>query len=108
MGDSKTIKAVFKQGKVIGKAVIKYENGDEYTGEVDSDYRRNGEGEMKVDGGTYRGQFLKERMHGRGVFKWDNGDEYSGDFIDGNRDGTGTFLYHNGDSYTGKHLITAL
>ena len=54
--------------------IMKYANGDEYSGD-----------------------FLNNKKHGKGIMKYANGDEYSGDFLIDKKYGKGTMKYANGD-----------
>jgi hypothetical protein len=53
---------------------------EEYNGELDENYVRNG----------------------YGIYKYDNGDIYEGDFVEGLREGQGEYLYNDGSVYRGS------
>lgn len=52
---------------------------EEYDGELDENYIRNG----------------------YGIYKYDNGDMYEGEFVEGLREGYGEYLYNDGSIYRG-------
>jgi hypothetical protein len=95
----------FLDGKREGKGVYKWKNGDVYEGDFKDDLL-NGKGVMKwKDGDVYEGDFKDDLPNGKGVYKWKNGDVYEGDFKDGKKNGKGVLKFkqknYNGDVYEG-------
>jgi hypothetical protein len=73
---------LFKGDFVGGKpkeGILKYENGEEYTGPLNDQRLRDGYGIYKYKNGeTYCGDFLNGLKEGKGIFKKLNGDSISG------------------------------
>lgn len=66
----------------------KYENGDEYTGQM-KDGKRHGVGHMDhADGGEYMGEWKHDRRCGRGTY-YKSYYTYEGEWLDDNRHGHG-------------------
>ena len=88
-------------GKVQGRGVAVWANGDRYEGEY-RDGKRHGRGVyVTANGGRYEGEFRDGKFHGRGVMVGASGDRYEGDWKDGKEHGRGVLVFANGDRYEG-------
>jgi len=76
--DGGVLEGKFKNGKLVGKATIKFENGDQIVG-------------------VGRGK----RLIGKGIRHYKNGNVYEGEFWDHIRWGKGTMHYNNNSTYEG-------
>ena len=84
------------------KRVIKFENGV-YEGEVGFTGKMHGKGVFSyTNGNRYEGGFKEGVKHGKGVFTWANGDVYEGGFENGLRNGRGVYSCRNGNRYDGE------
>ena len=84
------------------KRVIKSETGI-YEGEVGFTGKMHGKGVMSyINGNRYEGGFKEGVKHGRGVFTWANGDVYDGEYANGLRNGRGVYSSKNGNKYDGE------
>lgn len=84
------------------KRVIKFENGI-YEGEVGFTGKMHGKGVFSyTNGNKYEGGFKEGVKHGHGVFTWANGDVYDGGFENDVRSGSGVFTSHSGSKYDGE------
>lgn len=64
-----------------GYGIYQYENGDIYEGEFENGLR-SGEGEYTYeDGSLYRGYWLNDKKHGKGTFKFDKY-EFDGEWVE--------------------------
>lgn len=82
---------------------IKYNNGDEYIGEVDKDGKKHGKGTYCwANGSKYEGDWLHGKKTGKGKYSWANGGFYEGEFLDGLFHGCGIESWVNGDVYEGQ------
>eukprot|EP00931_Biecheleriopsis_adriatica_P101959 TRINITY_DN76_c0_g2_i1.p1 TRINITY_DN76_c0_g2~~TRINITY_DN76_c0_g2_i1.p1 ORF type:complete len:239 (+),score=49.80 TRINITY_DN76_c0_g2_i1:52-768(+) len=108
------------------QVVLRYPNGDTYTGEVFGK-RREGKGVFTSpeetydgewlddkqhgfgthhwsDGRSYEGEYFRGKFHGKGRMEWDSGVEkmiYEGEYKDDMKHGQGKFTWQNGSSYQG-------
>lgn len=85
----------FKQGKMTGKCVFSWANGDRYEGTI-----LNGifDGKGKYtwnDGMEYEGNYDRGVRRGYGIFKWKDGKIYKGEFEKNLPHGNGVII-HNG------------
>jgi hypothetical protein len=88
-------------GERHGRGVMRWTNGDVYTGEFFNG-NRHGTGTLQfADGSEYVGEWECNRQHGTGTRRWNNGDCYTGQYCDGKRTGEGRFYFANGDLYNG-------
>ncbi|XYJ10540.1 MORN repeat-containing protein [Telluria sp. B2] len=60
------------------------------------------EGELRTDGYTYIGSFLRGRPHGAGYLTFKSGNQYEGGFVEGKQEGKAIFLWTDGTEYTGE------
>ena len=96
------ISRLFSKKKVGPDGTLFFKDYNEwgyYTGDVDSDGKRQGEGKMTYDSGNYyEGGFEDDKFHDdkKGVYHWQDGDEYSGGWKDGERNGIGSFTKADG------------
>ncbi|MEP0944688.1 MAG: peptidoglycan-binding protein [Rhizobiaceae bacterium] len=68
----------FRKGKMNGRGILQYPNGDRYDGE-----------------------FQEDQRDGKGIYEWSRGNRYDGQWKNGKPDGEGTFL-NNGAHYAGS------
>lgn len=82
--------------------MLKFENGQEYSGDFfdntiqgfGNTYIIIGVGVYKwADGRKYEGEWLNGKMHGKGKFTWADGKSYEGDYANDKRHGFGTFSW---------------
>mmetsp|Transcript_5235 Transcript_5235/g.14934 ORF Transcript_5235/g.14934 Transcript_5235/m.14934 type:complete len:210 (+) Transcript_5235:3-632(+) len=98
-----------------GRVRIVYANGDTFTGEVNEERRKCGQGvyefakineDGEADGvaATYTGDFDDSGARtGQGTLVLhDQGEQYRGQFKDGFRHGQGSYTYANKDIYSGE------
>jgi hypothetical protein len=69
------------EGKMHGRGLMKYANGDSYDGE-----------------------WCKDKKHCFGIYKFTNGDSYIGEWRIGKRHGRGLYKSAKGDLYYGKWI----
>ena len=73
--------------------ILRFSNGDVYTGELDG-LQRSGYGTMTYKSGEkYVGSFSGDKFHGQGSFTYANGDSYSGSFAGGKKSGEGLYVW---------------
>ena len=112
-------------------AIITYEDGSSYNGDVlngqfhgqgtftwavGSFYTgawvnntRHGEGTWtSAAGDVYTGTFVDDSLTGEGTARWINGNAYQGTFVEWNRHGEGTWTSAAGDVYTGTFVDDSL
>ena len=83
-------------GKRNGFGILKWPNGDSYTGQWKDD-KYHGEGTYStVNGFTCKGLWEKGKMNGNGEEKFADGNSYVGEFKNDRRDGHGTYTLANG------------
>ena len=88
-------------GKMHGKGISRYANGDVYEGDFKDDMR-NGKGIYRyASGNVYEGDFKDDKKNGTGIFRFANGNVYEGDFKDDKIHGKGIIRYANGNVYKG-------
>src|SRR5512139_1370287 len=88
-------------GKLYGRGVLSYDNGDRYEGDF-VDGKRVGRGTYShANGDRYEGDFNNDKRTGHGTFTYHNGGRYEGDFVDGTFHGRGTFNFATGNRYEG-------
>ena len=74
-----------------------------WTGELNSEGRCQGEGEVYLDNGdVYVGGMEDGLKSGSGTYTWVDGQVYKGKYVNGVENGQGTEKYSNGDSYVGE------
>ncbi|SCM09982.1 conserved Plasmodium protein, unknown function [Plasmodium chabaudi adami] len=87
-------------GKLHGKGVLKYKNGEEYEGEFYNG-KKDGMGKWKdLEGDSYEGQWSNDRKHGHGIYKTKEGFMYEGKFESNMRHGLGTVTAPDNTKYT--------
>lgn len=90
------------RGERHGKGIMRWANGDKYTGEF-YEGARQGSGTLNfADGSEYVGDWWNNFMHGSGTRRFMNGDIYVGDYRYSKREGSGRFYFSNGDLYYGN------
>ena len=91
-----------KQGNNLVRSFkIKYENGDEYEGDIFC-YKRHGYGTMNYnDGRIYKGNWFDNTRHGFGGMQYNNGTIYEGYWFAGIRNGEGKEIKINGEIILG-------
>ena len=88
-------------GKMSGKGIYRWDDGDVYDGEY-LDGLRHGLGVERFASGTiYEGEFRASKKSGHGIFRYANGDVYEGGYLNDLMSGYGIYRYHNGDIYEG-------
>lgn len=91
-------------GKLHGKGVFTYTNGDKYEGSFFEGVKQ-GKGVFTwTDGNVYEGEYENDMRCGNGVFRYNNGNIYDGEWKDNVKNGHGTIHYKNGDRYEGEFL----
>mmetsp|Transcript_19509 Transcript_19509/g.64693 ORF Transcript_19509/g.64693 Transcript_19509/m.64693 type:complete len:357 (-) Transcript_19509:3501-4571(-) len=91
-------------GKKQGKGIMKYRNGDIYTGAWKNNMM-NGEGTMVyTNGEKYHGEWINDRRNGKGTHHFKDTSRYEGEFFNDDMHGLGTFYYQNGSVYQGQWL----
>ena len=98
-------KGHWRKGKLHGRAVIKYIDGGEYTGDM-VDGVRHGHGRFVSDmDDCYVGSWLSDVYHGYGVYEdGSKGSSYLGMWEDGLRHGPGTVVLPSGEFYAGNFV----
>ncbi|MDL2357716.1 MAG: hypothetical protein QFF03_20875 [Pseudomonadota bacterium] len=89
------------EGRFDGDAVIKYENGDSYKGQIKNGLRDGKGYTASANGDQYEGEYRHDRRHGKGVMLRHDQSEYTGDWKDGKFDGIGTMTFALGGRYDG-------
>lgn len=92
----------FKNGKIHGKGVLYFSNGDKYQGDWVDHYRTGRGTLLKAKGGEYTGDFKKNKFDGIGKFIYPTGDIYVGEWVDNIAQGEGEYSFVNGNQYVGK------
>lgn len=100
----------FKNDKVNGKAIIKYNYGKQkYNGEIDDNLKKHGKGIMEYENSDiYDGEWTNNIKKGKGIMKYRNGDVYIGDWEDNFRNGKGILknkykeYFYKGNWYEGE------
>ena len=96
----KIVKRVINEGTK-KKGVIKYDNGNKYTGEyviVDGGKIKSGKGTMIYkNGNKYEGSFKDNLLNGKGIYTWSSGHRYEGDFKNNRFNGYGIEYYPSGE-----------
>jgi hypothetical protein len=98
-------------GKMTGKGVAYFSNGDIYEGDL-VDGLGNGFGKaIFANRDIYIGQTKNGLMHGKGKYIWhDTGNIYEGDWKEGRQEGYGKYVFgaksigNKGDTYEGEFL----
>ena len=84
------------------KRIIEFDNG-KYEGEVGFSGKMHGKGIYTyTNGNVYEGCFNEGVKQGRGTFTWSDGDVYDGEFENDMRNGSGVYIYKNGNRYDGE------
>lgn len=92
----------YKKGKIHGKGILYFSNGNKYTGDWVNHYRQ-GKGVLVYhDGGQYKGDFQQSKFNGKGTFTYKNGDRYEGNWADDLAEGAGTYAFSSGGRYEGN------
>lgn len=89
------------QGRFDGDAVIKFENGDNYKGQIKNGLREGKGYAALANGDQYEGDYRHDRRNGKGTMLTRDQSEYTGDWKDGKFDGNGTMIYALGGRYDG-------
>ena len=93
-------------GKLHGKGVFTFNNGDRYEGGY-KEGLKHGKGKFTwADGNEYEGEFEDDMRCGTGVYCYKNGNRYEGQWKDNVKDGIGVFYYSNGDRYDGAFSVS--
>lgn len=91
----------FKDGKIQGKGILYFSDGNKYIGDW-VDHYREGKGKMIfTSGDVYQGDFRHSRINGKGIMEFVNGDRYEGNWTDDRQHGFGKYFYSDGDHYEG-------
>jgi len=89
---------------IVGKRFMKDGKGGEYTGNINADGDRHGNGVMKWDNGdVYEGEFKNDLIDGQCTYIWANGDMYEGECKNDKLDGQGTYWWPDGSVYRGGY-----
>lgn len=93
-----TYQGEFRNGKLHGKGLLRFNDGDSYEGEFANNLKE-GRGHFisVVDGWEYKGELLNDWFDGTGVFTNQHGDRYEGQFSKGFYSGYGTIEYELGE-----------
>ena len=90
-------------GKIHGKGVFTYTNGNKYEGSF-KEGLKHGKGVFTwADGNVYDGEYEDDMRSGVGVYSYINGNKYDGEWKDNVKNGRGVFYYKNGDRYDGSY-----
>jgi len=93
----------FKDGKLHGRAISIFHNGNRHEGEY-KNHKRDGRGIMTyANGNRYEGEFKNGTFNGRGIFTFASGSRYEGDFENGTGNGRGVFTFADGGRYEGEY-----
>lgn len=93
----------FRKGKIHGKGILYFSNGNKYVGDWVNHYRQ-GEGKMIFSNGDeYTGEFRHSKISGRGIMVFADGDRYQGQWADDLQHGYGVYTYADGDRYEGEY-----
>ena len=89
-------------GKMHGKGVFTYTNGNVYEGCFNEGVKQ-GKGVFRfADGDVYEGEYENDMRNGVGVYSYKNGNKYDGEWCDNVKSGHGVFYYSNGDRFEGR------
>ena len=92
------------KGQKSGKGVMKFRNGDIYTGVWQKDMM-NGEGIMVYGNGEkYYGEWVNDRRNGLGCHLFSDSTRYEGQWLNDDMHGLGTFYFRNGSVYQGEWI----
>lgn len=92
----------FKDGKIHGKGILYFSDGNKYIGHWVNHYRE-GEGRMVfANGDEYFGDFKQSKFDGFGEMNYASGNSYVGQWSENKPHGNGTFYFSNGDRYEGQ------
>jgi len=93
----------WKSGKRDGHGTYVYANGDRYEGQY-RENKRNGRGVFEyADKSKYVGEYRSDRKHGLGVYTYPNGAMYEGAWLNGKKHGPGTHTFPSGARYDGAY-----
>ncbi|KAH7829557.1 putative phosphatidylinositol-4-phosphate 5-kinase [Monocercomonoides exilis] len=81
---------------------FRYENGDEYNGEVVRGMRHGRGSYSYKDGRHYKGEWKENLFHGKGTLTYPSGKKYEGMFERGQFVGNVKLTFPNGDVYEGE------
>lgn len=94
--------AEMKDGKLSGKASVRWSTGDFYDGYYQFGWR-HGQGVYRyADGREYEGEWKNGLQEGRGAMKYANGWRYEGDWKNNLPEGNGTLKGSDGTTYQGE------
>lgn len=98
------IEIAYKDGKLYKGSYVQifYPNNDYYKGNIDEYGRYDGDGELKSNKTTYKGQFKKNAISGKGTLITEDNTTYVGIFDNGLMTGYGQVIYKDGLKYTGE------
>eukprot|EP01038_Epipyxis_sp_PR26KG_P003957 gene3957-5674_t len=89
----------YKNGKMHGKGVFIFSNGEVYDGDW-IDNKKHGRGVYTYSNGEVSdGDWMEDKKHRKGIFTYSNGNVFNGDYINDNMNGKGVMTYSNGDVY---------
>lgn len=90
-----TYQGRFKNDNWHGKGLLRYKNGDFYSGSFEGGYR-SGKGHYKsvTDGWEYNGEWSYDQMEGKGTYRNNKGGRYKGSFSNNYYEGYGVMHYH--------------
>ncbi len=91
----------FKEGRVEGKGILYFSNGNEYIGNWKNNYRQGKGRFLFIEGHQYLGQFKKNKFEGEGTMWYANGDRYEGFWHNNRPNGFGIYFFKAGDHYEG-------
>lgn len=86
-----------------GKALVQFENGDQFEGEFGEDLNKKDGIYTWASGASYEGTYVDGGKSGQGTYVYPNGDRYVGEWESGQKHGEGTELYVNGDVFKGHY-----
>lgn len=92
----------FKEGVKHGSGVFTWANGDLYKGEFENDLRCGYGVYTSQNGNKYDGEWKDNLKNGHGIFYYSNGDRFDGYFLNSLKHGHGIFYSKNGDSFEGE------
>ena len=96
--------AIFRDGKVVGRATVLYADGKKYVGEFRNN-RLTGKGTLfYANGDRFDGYFANARRVGRGIYTYASGGQYTGEFNNDQMTGSGVLVYATGDRYQGDFV----
>ena len=90
-------------GKMHGKGVFSYTNGNKYEGGFKEGVKHGTGVFTWANGDTYEGGFENDMRNGYGVYCCKNGNKYDGEWKDNLKNGHGIFYFKNGDRYEGGY-----